>query len=59
MASSMSKSNKNSSSDDDIAPGEYEVARLVDICYGKTDKRGKRGLKFKVPHGNCHSLNFC
>ncbi|XP_011028082.1 PREDICTED: DNA (cytosine-5)-methyltransferase CMT2 isoform X3 [Populus euphratica] len=48
MASSMSKQNKNSSNDDDIAPGEYEVARLVDICYGKTDKRGKRGLKFKV-----------
>lgn len=47
MASSMSKQNKNSSNDDDIAPGEYEVARLVDICYGKTDKRGKRGLKFK------------
>ncbi|KAG6780838.1 hypothetical protein POTOM_013717 [Populus tomentosa] len=48
MASSMSKQNKNSSDDDDTAPGEYEVARLVDICYGKTDKRGRRGLKFKV-----------
>lgn len=48
MASSMSKQNKNSSNDDDTAPGEYEVARLVDICYGKTDKRGRRGLKFKV-----------
>uniref|UniRef100_A0A6N2KBW1 DNA (cytosine-5-)-methyltransferase n=1 Tax=Salix viminalis TaxID=40686 RepID=A0A6N2KBW1_SALVM len=48
LASGVSKPNKNSSKDDDIAPGEYEVARLVDICYGKTDKRGKRGLKFKV-----------
>ncbi|KAJ6705889.1 DNA (CYTOSINE-5)-METHYLTRANSFERASE CMT2 [Salix purpurea] len=48
LASGVSKPNKKSSNDDDIAPGEYEVARLVDICYGKTDKRGKRGLKFKV-----------
>ncbi|CAK7356028.1 unnamed protein product [Dovyalis caffra] len=56
MALSMSKPNENSSSDDDIAPGEYEVARLVDICYGKTDKRGKRGLKFKV-HWKGHSTS--
>ncbi|KAG6400740.1 hypothetical protein SASPL_137582 [Salvia splendens] len=27
---------------------EYEVARLVDICYGDPSDSGKRGLKFKV-----------
>ncbi|XP_052210528.1 DNA (cytosine-5)-methyltransferase CMT2-like isoform X2 [Diospyros lotus] len=30
-------------------PGkEYEVLRLLDICYGDPCKTGKRGLKFKV-----------
>lgn len=28
--------------------GEYEVARLIDICYGDPSNKGKRGLKFKV-----------
>ncbi|WCJ29036.1 DNA (cytosine-5)-methyltransferase CMT2 [Euphorbia peplus] len=36
------------SSDDDEAPGEYEVSRIVDVCYGDLDKTGNRGLKFKV-----------
>ncbi|KAJ4952365.1 hypothetical protein NE237_029197 [Protea cynaroides] len=31
-----------------IPPGEYEVLRLVDICYGDPRETGKRGLKFKV-----------
>ncbi|XP_057467663.1 DNA (cytosine-5)-methyltransferase CMT2-like [Actinidia eriantha] len=31
-----------------IRAGEYEVLRLVDICYGDHCKRGKRGLEFKV-----------
>ncbi|XP_044466931.1 DNA (cytosine-5)-methyltransferase CMT2-like isoform X2 [Mangifera indica] len=30
------------------AAGEFEVASIVDICYGDPNKRGKRGLKFKV-----------
>lgn len=27
---------------------EYEVDKLVDICYGDPTETGKRGLKFKV-----------
>ncbi|KAL8138442.1 hypothetical protein V2J09_004443, partial [Rumex salicifolius] len=27
---------------------EFEVERLLDICYGDPDKSGKKGLKFKV-----------
>ncbi|XP_043695995.1 DNA (cytosine-5)-methyltransferase CMT2-like isoform X2 [Telopea speciosissima] len=34
--------------EDKISTGEYEVLRLVDICYGDPSKTGKRGLKFKV-----------
>ncbi|XP_023889465.2 DNA (cytosine-5)-methyltransferase CMT2 [Quercus suber] len=41
------KSDENSS-DDEFSPGEYEVSRLVDICYGKPNRKGKRGLHFKV-----------
>lgn len=28
--------------------GEYEVEKLVDICYGDPTGSGKGGLKFKV-----------
>lgn len=36
--------------DDDLeaTPDEYEVSRLVDICYGDPSESGERGLKFKV-----------
>lgn len=27
---------------------EYEVARLIDICYGDPCDTGKRGINFKV-----------
>ncbi|XP_057800624.1 DNA (cytosine-5)-methyltransferase CMT2-like isoform X1 [Salvia miltiorrhiza] len=37
----LSKKNQESSC-------EYEVARLIDICYGDPSNSGKRGLKFKV-----------
>ncbi|KAJ0110851.1 hypothetical protein Patl1_03624 [Pistacia atlantica] len=40
--------NVSSSSGADIPTGEFEVASVVDICYGDPDKTGKRGLKFKV-----------
>ncbi|KAK4261514.1 hypothetical protein QN277_004501 [Acacia crassicarpa] len=33
---------------DDIPPDEFEVSRLVDICYGDPSEAGKRGLYFKV-----------
>ncbi|WZZ24905.1 hypothetical protein YC2023_008306 [Brassica napus] len=36
-----------SSTEDDSEPEEYEVEKLVDICYGDPDKTGERGLKFK------------
>ncbi|XP_057997025.1 DNA (cytosine-5)-methyltransferase CMT2 isoform X3 [Hevea brasiliensis] len=50
MTSTIANENENKSSpkDDDIPPGEYEVSRLVDICYGDPNETGKRGLKFKV-----------
>lgn len=35
--------NKNKNSSD-----EYEVASLVDICYGDPNKNGKIGIHFKV-----------
>lgn len=35
-------------SDTDVAPGEYEVSSLVDICYGDPSETGQHGLKFKV-----------
>ncbi|XP_030947462.1 DNA (cytosine-5)-methyltransferase CMT2-like [Quercus lobata] len=41
------KSDENSS-DDEFSSGEYEVSRLVDICYGNPNRKGKRGLHFKV-----------
>nr|XP_043630625.1 DNA (cytosine-5)-methyltransferase CMT2-like [Erigeron canadensis] len=34
--------------DDDVAPGEFEVSSLVDICYGDPNSTGEDGLKFKV-----------
>ena len=52
------KSDENSS-DDEFSSGEYEVSRLVDICYGNPNRKGKRGLHFKVNDvfsfcGKCH-----
>lgn len=37
-----------------IPAGEYEVLRLVDICYGDPTDVGKHGLKFKV----CSLIHF-
>lgn len=34
--------------EDDLEFEEYEVEKLVDICYGDFDKIGECGLKFKV-----------
>ncbi|XP_015575099.1 DNA (cytosine-5)-methyltransferase CMT2 isoform X2 [Ricinus communis] len=48
IASRVAEENDNSLSDNDITPGEYEVSKLVDLCYGDPDNIGKRGLKFKV-----------
>ncbi|XP_050230866.1 DNA (cytosine-5)-methyltransferase CMT2-like isoform X2 [Mercurialis annua] len=48
--SNTSSSVKEPDSLDDVntTPGEYEVSRLVDICYGDPNDTGKRGLHFKV-----------
>lgn len=43
-----SKINESSVEDDEVAPGEYEVSSLVDICYGDPSSTGQDGLKFKV-----------
>ncbi|KAH6760891.1 chromomethylase 2 [Perilla frutescens var. frutescens] len=37
-----------SPSDTEESTEEYEVSRLVGICYGDPNERGKRGLHFKV-----------
>uniref|UniRef100_A0A2N9FEZ0 Cytosine-specific methyltransferase n=1 Tax=Fagus sylvatica TaxID=28930 RepID=A0A2N9FEZ0_FAGSY len=42
------KCDEKSVSDDEVPSGEFEVSRLVDICYGEPNKKGKRGLHFKV-----------
>ncbi|XP_031493458.1 DNA (cytosine-5)-methyltransferase CMT3-like isoform X2 [Nymphaea colorata] len=34
--------------DEKLASGEYEVAKIVGVCYGDPSECGKRGLKFKV-----------
>ncbi|KAH7514814.1 hypothetical protein FEM48_Zijuj11G0130500 [Ziziphus jujuba var. spinosa] len=34
--------------EDKVFTREFEVSRLVDICYGDPNKTGKRGLNFKV-----------
>lgn len=46
--STKETSESSSSTDDDSEPDEYEVEKLVDICYGDPDKSGESGLKFKV-----------
>ncbi|KAI3692220.1 hypothetical protein L6452_32031 [Arctium lappa] len=40
--------NESSILDAEVAPGEYEVSSLVDICYGDPSSTGQHGLKFKV-----------
>lgn len=40
----------------DIPASEYEVSRLVDICYGDPSKTGKRSLYLKVIY--LMSVNF-
>ncbi|XP_038980599.1 DNA (cytosine-5)-methyltransferase CMT2-like isoform X2 [Phoenix dactylifera] len=46
--SNVKDSRKEAQSYSAIPAGEYEVLRLVDICYGDPTNVGKRGLKFKV-----------
>lgn len=43
-----SKSSSSKHDDSDSESEEYEVEKLVDICYGDPDNTGKDGLKFKV-----------
>ncbi|ONI05789.1 hypothetical protein PRUPE_5G024100 [Prunus persica] len=45
LRSKTSKIPKNSN---EIATDEYEVSRIVDICYGDPNKTGKHGVNFKV-----------
>lgn len=44
----VTRNSVNSPRDVDIPLGEYEVARIVDICYGDPNESGKRALNFKV-----------
>ncbi|KAG6469020.1 hypothetical protein ZIOFF_073717 [Zingiber officinale] len=39
---------RKSGSQSNISKGEYEVSKIVDICYGDPADEGKPGLKFKV-----------
>ncbi|KAF5947427.1 hypothetical protein HYC85_013384 [Camellia sinensis] len=41
------KKDVNSKNDHKTPKGEYEVASLVDICYGDPNETGKRGLHFQ------------
>lgn len=45
---SLSETSALTKNKDKIVTGEFEVSRLVDICYGDPNKIGKRGLNFKV-----------
>ncbi|KAH0649567.1 hypothetical protein KY290_033256 [Solanum tuberosum] len=42
------ENNDDSQSGSNASSGEYEVLRLVDICYGDPNNEGKSGLHFKV-----------
>ncbi|CAN1163709.1 DNA (cytosine-5)-methyltransferase CMT2 [Linum perenne] len=42
--------------DIDIVPGEFEVSRIVDICFGDPKSTGNHGLKLKV-HWKGYSEN--
>ena len=46
--SSRSETSRVPNHDDEIGTGEYEVSRIIDICYGDPNKTGKRGINFKV-----------
>ncbi|TVU07148.1 hypothetical protein EJB05_47190, partial [Eragrostis curvula] len=37
-----------SSNETSVSPGEFEVSKLVDVCFGDPNSAGKRGLYFKV-----------
>ncbi|XP_010449422.1 PREDICTED: DNA (cytosine-5)-methyltransferase CMT2-like [Camelina sativa] len=54
--STKKTSESSSSTDDDSDSDEYEVEKLVDICYGDPNKTGKIGLRFKV-HWKGYSSN--
>ncbi|ONK68287.1 uncharacterized protein A4U43_C05F9680 [Asparagus officinalis] len=47
-ASNVHASNVQAHDDSEISSDEFEVLRLVDICYGDPAKSGEHGLKFKV-----------
>ncbi|CAB4309496.1 unnamed protein product [Prunus armeniaca] len=50
LRSKTSKTPKNSN---EIATDEYEVSRIVDICYGDPNKTGKHGVNFKKHDHGC------
>ncbi|KAG1338413.1 putative DNA (cytosine-5)-methyltransferase CMT2 [Cocos nucifera] len=52
--SNAEDSRKEAQSYSAMPAGEYEVLRLVGICYGDPTNVGKRGLKFKV----CNLFHF-
>ncbi|KAF3447847.1 hypothetical protein FNV43_RR08553 [Rhamnella rubrinervis] len=45
---SRSKTSRVAENEDEILPEEFEVSKIVDICYGDPTKTGKRQLNFKV-----------
>ena len=45
---SRSKTSGVAENEDEILTGEYEVSRLIDICYGDPTKTSKQRLNFKV-----------
>ncbi|KAI4327996.1 hypothetical protein L6164_020396 [Bauhinia variegata] len=56
LNSTEEEKEQDNSDSDNIPDGEYEVSRLVDICYGDPSEAGRRGLYFKV-HWKGYSAN--
>ncbi|CAN0872677.1 DNA (cytosine-5)-methyltransferase CMT2 [Linum grandiflorum] len=55
-ASKVEDGNNNTLNEADIVPGEFEVSRIVDICFGDPKSTGDHGLKLKV-HWKGYSAN--
>lgn len=46
--SEVTNSDEEEGDDSPLSPGEFEVERLLDICFGDPNYVGKRGIYFKV-----------
>ncbi|CAI0418779.1 unnamed protein product [Linum tenue] len=56
MASKAENWNDDRLNEADVAAGEFEVSKIVDICFGHPSSSGNHGLKLKV-HWKGYSVN--